>query len=920
VLAEVLAVEHVPTDRNVFDDLGADSMVMTRFCARLRKRDDLPTISIKDVYAHPTIAGLATAFAPSMPATAPVVPAGAPGDDVVQGLARVLAEVLGVDRVPTDRNVFDDLGADSMVMTRFCARLRKREDLPSVSIRDVYANPTIAGMAAAAGVAPSSDPAPRPAAPAPVRPVRHSTFGYYLTGALQLVLFLLYATGAGYVMDRAYLWISSSTTLLQTYQRSVEAGAGAFLALALLPVVAKWLLIGRWKETEFPVWGLRYFRFWLVKTLVRANPLVFLIVGSPLYTLYLRLLGAKVGRNVVILTRHIPVCTDLVTIGAGTVVRKDAVLQSYRAHAGTIQQGRITLGRDVVVGEKSVLDIGTAMGDGAQLGHASSLQRGQSVPAGQSWHGSPAVPTDTDFRAVPPARVRPLRKLAYVTSQLVKLFAIYLPLGFGGLFLLLTAVPQLTALLDPGAVGYTTSGFYVDALVGATATYFGGLALGLVVVLTVPRLVAVFVRPDRVYPLHGFRYSLHRTVTRLTNLKTYVLLLGDSSFITSYLYLLGYDLGRLEQTGSNFGSAVQQESPYLVSIGRGTVVADGLSVNNADFSSTSFRTAHVAIGGNNFLGNHIPYPIGGRTGDNCLLATKVAIPIDGPVREGVGLLGSPAFEIPRTVQRDKVLEVDERERRRRLRRKNRHNLLTLMFALAVRWGHVVGLLLLGMLAVDHYADHGAVAFGGEIVASVLFTILWFVLWERLVIGFRRLRPKSCSIYDIQFWRHERFWKLVVPPIERQLAGTPWKNLVSRMLGVRLGRRVFDDGVALTERTLTTIGDDCVLNAGSIIQCHSQEDGAFKSDHTALGAGVTLGVGALVHYGVTIGDAAEIAPDSFVMKGEEIPAGSRWGGNPAHELPETPVAPALPSPAAPTSPTSPTSPGASDWTAALLTAR
>ena len=31
------------------------------------------------------------------------------------------------------------------------------------------------------------------------------------------------------------------------------------------------------------------------------------------------------------------------------------------------------------------------------------------------------------------------------------------------------------------------------------------------------------------------------------------------------------------------------------------------------------------------------------------------IPIDGPVRENVGLLGSPAFEIPRMVNRDKEL-------------------------------------------------------------------------------------------------------------------------------------------------------------------------------------------------------------------------------------------------------------------------
>ena len=114
-------------------------------------------------------------------------------------------------------------------------------------------------------------------------------------------------------------------------------------------------------------------------------------------------------------------------------------------------------------------------------------------------------------------------------------------------------------------------------------------------------------------------------------------------------------------------------------------------------------------------------------------------------------------------------------------------------------------------------------------------------------------------------------------------GTPFKNLVWRGLGVRIGKRVFDDGCYLTERTLTTLGDDCILNTGTKIQCHSQEDGTFKSDRTTIGAGCTLGVEAMVHYGVTMGDGSVLAPDSFLMKGEDIPARARWGGNPAREM-------------------------------------
>src|SRR5439155_21685724 len=113
-----------------------------------------------------------------------------------------------------------------------------------------------------------------------------------------------------------------------------------------------------------------------------------------------------------------------------------------------------------------------------------------------------------------------------------------------------------------------------------------------------------------------------------------------------------------------------------VTVGSGTMVADGLSIVNADFSGTSFRVSRATIGPHNFLGNNIAYPSGGRTGDNCLLATKVMVPLDGHLREGVGLLGSPAFEIPRSVERDSRFDQlrEGAELHRRLAAKNRYNL------------------------------------------------------------------------------------------------------------------------------------------------------------------------------------------------------------------------------------------------------
>jgi len=311
-------------------------------------------------------------------------------------------------------------------------------------------------------------------------------------------------------------------------------------------------------------------------------------------------------------------------------------------------------------------------------------------------------------------------------------------------------------------------------------------------------------------------------------------------------------------------------------------VSDSLSVMNADLSAASFRMSDVSIGAHCFIGNNVAYPAGARVGDNVLLGTKVMVPLDGPLRENVGLLGSPCFEIPRTVVRDTEFDhlKQPAEIGRRLRRKNRHNAVSMLLFLVVRWAQIYVSTVLVIVATDLHHLSGHLGIAVALIAVTVFNILFTTLVERAVMGFRALRPRFVSIYDPYFWRHERLWKLGATPM---FNGTPFKNLQWRMLGVRIGRRVFDDGCFIPEKTLATIGDDVVLNAGSLIQCHSLEDGTFKSGATVIGAGTVVGVDSFVHYGVTVHDGAVIEANSFLMKGEEVGSNERWRGNPAAEV-------------------------------------
>jgi non-ribosomal peptide synthetase-like protein len=389
-------------------------------------------------------------------------------------------------------------------------------------------------------------------------------------------------------------------------------------------------------------------------------------------------------------------------------------------------------------------------------------------------------------------------------------------------------------------------------------------------------------------------HAAARIISRTSNVSPLTTLFGDSAAIVHYLRALGWRLGVVDQTGSNFGQDIKQEVPALCGVGTGTMVSDAVSMMNAEFSSSSFRVLPVVIGQRNYLGNGISFPPDARTGDNCLLATKAMIPIRGPLRSDVGLLGSPCFEIPRSVDRDRQFDYlsQEPERGRRLAAKARHNAVTMVLHLLVDYLVVAGLVLIALSPLEGTGWLGWLYTLASVVGELAFAVTLFILVERAVTGFRALQPRVCSLYQIDFWRIERYWKVPVVGYTQLFNGTPFKGLAWRALGVGVGRRVFDDGCQIAERTLVAIGSEATLNMGSNLQSHTLEEGTFKSDHITIGSGCTVGTGALVNYGVVMEDESLLDADSFLMKGSYVPRGARWRGNPANEVRLKPAPTAL----------------------------
>ena len=238
-----------------------------------------------------------------------------------------------------------------------------------------------------------------------------------------------------------------------------------------------------------------------------------------------------------------------------------------------------------------------------------------------------------------------------------------------------------------------------------------------------------------------------------------------------------------------------------------------------------------------------PIPPQGRTGDNCLLATKVMVPLDGQDPRGRGPARLAQLRDPadgRAGQPTSTLQSGERAappagRQEPAQPASPSGCSCSCAGCYVFAGHAARLGRLRPVRPGRRTWVVAVAS----VVSLLFTFgLLRAASSARSAGLRRAASRGgCSIYDrallaaraaLEGRRDGYLTALQRHPVQEPAlaaAGRP-----DRPPGLR--RRLL-----LTERTLTTIGDDCTLNAGSIVQCHSQEDGAFKSDRIAIGAGV-----------------------------------------------------------------------------------
>jgi non-ribosomal peptide synthetase-like protein len=170
----------------------------------------------------------------------------------------------------------------------------------------------------------------------------------------------------------------------------------ACTAVALVVVLAKWLVMGRFQPFTHPLYTTYVWRLEAVNALYEflATPLSLgAIQGTPLLPLYFRLLGAKIGKGVYLHTTGL-IEFDLVTVGDYCSINQDSVLQTHLFEDRVLKASTLKVGNYCDIGAYSIVLYDSKMEDHSHLDSLSLLMKGETLPADTAWAGIPARRSD----------------------------------------------------------------------------------------------------------------------------------------------------------------------------------------------------------------------------------------------------------------------------------------------------------------------------------------------------------------------------------------------------------------------------------------------------------------------------------------------------------------------------------------------
>lgn len=781
--------------------------------------------------------------------------------------------VLPPQSIPFDADFFIDLGGHSLLAAKFLGKVREHSELAAITLQDVYAARTLRAMAGlldgrVSAMGPKRD---LRFDPPPLR--RRFLCGLAQAITLPFLFALVTAQWLGVFISYMLLtgpdakWWMEIITLMGVYVL-------INVSTLFITIAAKWLIIGRTKPGRYPLWGVYHYRLWLVQRLATLAHMKWLQC-SPLLPMYLRAMGATIGKDVVIGDLDVG-AADLVFIGDRASLGGKIKLSNAHVEGNELVIGNIIIGADAYLGTSCVIEGDSVLGEGAELRDLSAITSGTHIANWEAWDGSPARKVGmVDQASLPeqadasPAR-RKFNLLFYVGA-----FLVIPPLGLLPIFPAFWVFDKVDDWL--GTVDRTSYLMTVPLMAWPMGFALVLMTVGLVVVMRwtiLPR-----VRSGR-YSIYSSFY-LRKWVIQLSTEVTLETL--SSLFATVYMRnwyrLLGTRVGKDAEVSTNLAGRYD-----LINIGEKNFIADEVVLGDEDIRRGYMYLDTVDTGPRVFVGNDAVVAVGTRIPEGVLIGIKSKPPANELMSPGDTWFGSPPIKLPVRQRFDGggANWTYEPSFWRRLMRASFEAVHISFPTMLFITGAVLSIEFISepLLAGDYSTVF--VYFMIAALGMTAFMSLTVVAMKWLLMGV--YKPVVKPMWSWWAMRTEAvavlYSGLAGKVLMEHLRGTPFLPWYLRLFGVKMGKGNYLDAFDITEFDCVRMGDFCVLNSLCALQTHLYEDRVMKVGRVYLGDCVTVGAAATVLYDTNIGDYAQLGPLTVVMKGESIPGNSAWIGAPA----------------------------------------
>ncbi len=801
------------------------------------------------------------------------------GDNAVEKLLLAKAkEIFPGQAIKLDDDFFTDLGGHSLLAAQFISKVRKDAMGSLITLQDMYDKRTlreISSVLVNRGALQQVHGEAQTYSRTPF--MRRFWCGVGQAIALPFILTLQAAPWLAIFIS--YSLISPDDSTVTGDATSVFIGFMAVTLFNYLFVpVAKFLIMRKTVPGVYPLWGMYYYRIWLVQRLTSLVHLKWM-QGTPVIRVYMRLLGATVGKDALISDIDAG-AIDLVTIGDHASIGGKVIISNTRAVGDKFIVGPVTIGHDAMIGSSTVIEENVVIGEGVELSDLSSVVAGTTIPAFEAWDGSPATKiADLDVKNIAhPAEAGTFTR-TWQTALYVVLLLLLPPIGILPIVPAFRLMEGLDTWVNPllGGISYN---WYLPLIAMPTAAAM--------VAFTVLFMVAIrwVIMPTQLKPGRYSVFSGLYVRKWIVTLATEVMLDTLSSiFATIYMRgwyrLMGAKIGRDSEISTNLSGRYD-----LVNIGEGNFIADDVQLGDEGMRRNWMTLGTVTTGDKVFIGNEAVVPMNYTVQSGALIGVKSRPPEGGDVGEKEIWFGSPPIQFPGRQQFTESVTKTFKPKwwmqvGRALFEAFNVSLPTALFITLATigmeflndpinegsWSEAVAMCILAVIFID--AAQLAIAVACKWIAMGVYKPTIKPMWS-----WWALKTEAVAVM---------YWGMAGKALLEHLRGTPMLPMAMRLFGVKIGQGTFMDATDITEFDCVTIGDFVAVNSGACLQTHLYEDRLMKVGRIRIGNDVTIGAGSTVLYDTHVGDGAVIGPMTLVMKGEELPKSSSWVGSPAQPM-------------------------------------